>query len=715
VKKYLNKKYWIEIFEDPIWFWGFRIAISIAGPILYGIITGRQSEAVWIAVAAEASAFIEMKGDLAQRIRIACGSIILNIIFAIIGGVLGNYWIPALVVIFIIGLLSGLFKNLGEKGSALSLSIFICGIVNISFPITSLQDLDDRAFLFLLGGLWAGIVNIVAVMFMKEGSPFRRSIAEIWNGVGKLAQVSGKGWDNKSKRESLRTLYLAEKNLRNSINESISYFDATVDKVKDENSKEFKLAQSRKVAVLVGLHVIQITEYIDQLEKSNIPYKSRLKIFSLYRSIENISERMAHYITNLKSEEALIINAKCDRISSMMANLKIDAEDNEYLKKHIGEIITLSERIIKLFRRGMVLLQGNNEKISVRSYTFLETLHILHPKYLWQNLKALLRSDGLTLKYALRVGIASSIGYILQHFFFTDHGYWITLTTIIVSQPYVNATLRKGLQRSLGTILGVLAGSVLLFVPIPTIAQVIMVIISSLLLVYFIKSKYTTATFFITTLLIATLYIEKTFDEDLMFMRILFTIIGSGIAIIAGFIFFPTFDKKLLPRFLAESMEANYIYFKQTFYNTDEILRSWTILKRNAEIKNSEAFDSVNRFIQETVVKRKKGFAQSYLFVIHNIRITRELNAYHTDNEFAEDLMPAHNKILFYQLLYEIDDLFREILILGSKKGNSFIHKDIINDYPVNGLKNLTPSEHQVLHLLKISNELKAIITSLKQ
>src|SRR5690606_14876413 len=120
----------------------------------------------------------------------------------------------------------------------------------------------------------------------------------------------------------------------------------------------------------------------------------------------------------------------------------------------------------------------------------------------------------------------------------------------------------------------------------------------------------------------------------------------------------------------------------------NNISNAWTVYKRNAEIKNSNAFDSVNRYIQETIVKRKKGYAPSYHFIVHNIRITRELNAYHTDNEFQDEMMPAHNKELFYQLLYEIDDLFRDILRLGKQKGNIYIRETLIEDYPVNGLKN---------------------------
>lgn len=711
-RNFYNK--FIYHFDDPVWNWGIRIALSIVVPILFGIVFNCQEEAVWIAVGAEASAFIEMRGDFAQRFRVALGAILLNIIFAILGGFLGNFWILGLIFMFLIGFTSGIFKNLGEKGAALALTVYISGIVNVSLPIKDWQALIDRTELFLIGGAWAGIVNITAVLLLKEGSPFRRSIADIWNAVAQLTAASGKGWDNKSKRESLRTLYLNEKTLRNAINSSISYFENTVDKIENKDSKQYKLAQSRKIAVLIGLHVIQLAEHIDVLDKSQIPYKSRLKIFSLYRAIEQISLRMAEYITNLKPEDRLVIELKCNRMKTLLTNLEKDGAESNYVQNFLPEINILINRIIKIFNRGVELLEQPNEKISLRSYTILETIAILHPRYLFENIKALFRTDSLTLKYALRVGGAASIAYIIQIFFFKENGYWIPLTAVIVSQPFVGATLKRGIERSIGTILGVLVGSIVLFVPIPTIAQVILVVASSIFTVYFLKSNYTLATFFITTLLIATLYLEHSFNIDLMNRRIIYTAIGSAIAIVAGFVLFPTFDKSLLPKYLAAALEANYIYFKKTFYNSPN-QETWTVWKRNAEIKNSETFDSINRFIGETVVKRKKGYAQTYFFIVHNIRITRELNAYHTDVEFQEDLMPAHNKALFYQLLYEIDDLFRNILILGKKRGNHFIDKNIIEDYPTEGLKNLNPSEHQVLHLLKIANELKAIQAALLQ
>ena len=148
---------WSDRFDDPVWSWGIRIAISIAVPLLAGVLLHQEALWVWAAIAAECTALIELKGDTSQRIRILLGAILLNVVFAILGGLLGLYWVPALVLMFGVGVLSGLFKNLGEKGSALALSVFVSAIINVSYPIQSVDELKDRTLMFLIvhGRLWS--------------------------------------------------------------------------------------------------------------------------------------------------------------------------------------------------------------------------------------------------------------------------------------------------------------------------------------------------------------------------------------------------------------------------------------------------------------------------------------------------------------------------------------------------------------------------------
>lgn len=707
VKKHINH------FDDPVWGWGLRIAIAIVVPMAIGILTDTTKYMMWIAIAAESTAFIELKGDVTQRIRILAGSIFLNIVFVFVGALVHPIWPLAALVMFFVGFLSGLFKNLGEKGAALALSVYSSAILNIGIPVADFDALLDRSGLFLIGGVWTALVNIVGVYLMRESTPYRRTISEIWAAVADLASVGALGWDGKSKRPSLRVVYLKEKQLRNTINSSLAFFSTTIDQVKDQNSKTYKLAQSRKVAVLMGLHIIQIVELVDQIPKSQLNRKFSLSIFSLFRTISNLGQRMSHYISHIKEEERMLIATKLSRLNYLQQHLNDSTKDHPELETITNEISVLTKRMIKLLNKALELHETQDEQRSFKSYSFFETLLILHPKYLKDTVKNLLKKDSLTVRYALRVGLSAGIGYLLQYFVFNDHGYWIPMTAIIVSQPYVNATLKKGVERSIGTVLGIIIGSLVLVLPMSSAMILIMLFFSSIFIVYFLKTKYSIATFFITLMLIAILDIESSFDFHLLTMRVLNTVVGAGIAIIAGFVFFPTYDKKLLPKFMAEAIEANYIYFQNTFYAKGAANQNnWTQYKRKSEIKNSDAFDSVTRFIKETIIKRKKGYAYYYFLIVHSIRITRELNSYHTENEFEEDLIPIKDIAQYHKLIYEIDATFSDVLKLSIDKfKNKYIDQNLIDASPVDGLKARIPTHFQMMHLEKCLNELKAIKT----
>lgn len=60
---------------------------------------------------------------------------------------------------------------------------------------------------------------------------------------------------------------------------------------------------------------------------------------------------------------------------------------------------------------------------------------------------------------ALRTAIALFIGVIIYRYFNLTQGFWVPLTALIVMQATTAATLRKGLQRFLGTMLGVVLGT----------------------------------------------------------------------------------------------------------------------------------------------------------------------------------------------------------------------------------------------------------------
>jgi len=700
-------------YREPLWGWGFRLAISVTFPLVFGWLTGMHEQAEWAAIAAESIAFVELKGNVGQRFRLLVSAMLLSLLFCTVGSLIGNVTALQLVGLLLVGLLCGLFKNLGERGMGLALSVYITFIITCYHPVSTTEELAQRVRWIFYGGLWTVLVGLGSFLFIRSGKPYRSTIANIWQSLSELAQSVGKGLDMQSPRSTARDIFLKEKEVRTAINTSLALFEETAETVSKKEKTKYALTHSRKLASIIGFQIIQLSEKAEELLKVQPDKSTGLLLYSIFRSIAQIGERMQLYVLSIKEEERVLVVSRINRMRVLNEQLlERSRQLNEREEQIAQKIYSLTERIARLVERSMEFLAGNEERRVFRSYSLTQTLNILHPSYFVNNLKQLLNPDSLTTRYSIRIGISVLVAGILSTWLFPDHGYWLIFTAIIVSQPYFGATLKKGIERSLGTIVGVVIGTGILALPFPAVARLLLVFFSSVFLIYFLRKQYSVSSIFITLMLVGLLSIEPHFNADLLLIRIICTVIGAALAIIAGFLLLPTWDKELLPKYMAEALQINFKYFQNTFYR-EENKSSWIKMKRLAESKNANAFDSLLRYMQEPGLEKRKKYAAAYYMLTHNIRITRELNNYNGEDELSETKIPIREKEKFIQLLNQCDDLFRENARKYKNKGNEYIDENALKVFPTAGFITTLPTQQQFVFMEKILIELKALHASL--
>ena len=77
-------------------------------------------------------------------------------------------------------------------------------------------------------------------------------------------------------------------------------------------------------------------------------------------------------------------------------------------------------------------------------------------------LRANLHWHAVAFRHALRCAVAVVAGLAIARFYALEHGYWIAMTAAIVLKPDFGATISYGVLRMLGTLIGLLAMSLLL-------------------------------------------------------------------------------------------------------------------------------------------------------------------------------------------------------------------------------------------------------------
>lgn len=618
----LNKRLAQEVVE-PAWGWGFRVAIAVLLPLMIALYSNNSENLIWAVIGAETVSLIELKGSAGLRTRLLIAAFLFSIIFTIVGSLAGNFLWLSIVLMLLIAFVTGLMKSLGDWGLGLAISIYLYYLLAQAHPLPFGEKLLERCFSVAFGGIWGLIVGIFSFSFLPQGKPFRRTIAQIWHAVDELMQLLVSDWDHEGKKMRMRELYLKEQAVRNAINASLSLYENLYDEEKKEPESQKSLSYARRCASMASLQAITLADLSLQFLKKDRDPTIKVQMHGVLRIVQQLSERMSYFFFTKKNEELLLIQSRLNRLTEF----KNQFSSSIYVDDHLfQQMMRAIDRFSQLVELSINRVANGKEQRIFSSYSFTQTLNILHPKYVNNNLKQILNADSLTFKYALRLAFTATLGLLIAHYLFPHNGYWLPFTIIIVSQPFFGATLKKGIERSFGTIMGVVVSSLILMLPFAEYLRLVLVIIGAVLMVYNLRKNYAWAAFFITLFLIGLLSSEHHLTGETMLIRILSTVVGAFLSILSAYIFFPLWDKKLLPNYFRKSVEANYDYFRFLFFRAPNEKRKWVQLKIAAETANSNSFDSLNRYQNEPSIDRKTDTAALYTFMTHNIRITRELN-----------------------------------------------------------------------------------------
>ncbi len=657
--KRLNQLLQNESFE-PLISWGLRMAIAGTLPIIWGLATGRLDDAIWITLTAEAISWVEMKGSFTWRVRTLLTGAALALDFSIRGLLTGyNVWL-SIIAMFVVGYVATLLKNIGDRASGLAICVYLMFIICNAYPEPDFAGVKHRLMLIAIGAAWPVVVGILASVLMPAEEPFRRQIALIWRSIAELVDSISKSGNDNGSRSLSGDVYMKENQVRTAIDTSYEFYSRMAHQVNKKENRQYQLALLRKAAGLVAVNVIAMGEEMEHIAVPQLDKTLRIKAATLFSAMKEAVTRISVFVITLKQEEKLLAISQINRLKKLTLLIsQFPLPQDEKQTQAINRILHLTGRTVKLMESAIQRMEhmGTDEPV-YRSYSFLKTLFVLRPKYLVGSLRVLFNTNSLTTRYALRSAIAATIALFISKWFHIDHGYWIPFSLMIVIQPYFGATFKKAIDRVVGTVLGGLAGSLLLQLPAGLHIQEGILFVTFVLMIYYVRKNYSVAAFFVTLNLVLLFNLEKTYNDPLMITRAVCTIAGSLLAVVSGFALLPTWDKKWLPSHLAEAIYKNYEYFVATFYSNDRIT-NWTRYKRTVESKNSNVFDSFNRYMEEPGKEKSEVY---YDLITCNVRITRDLNNIHLEQDEKKATQATYASDVQQQKINECLALFNAVL-----------------------------------------------------
>ena len=167
-------------------------------------------------------------------------------------------------------------------------------------------------------------------------------------------------------------------------------------------------------------------------------------------------------------------------------------------------------------------------------------------------------------RLALQAGVAAAIGYGLGTALDLSHGYWVTLTVIIVLCNSLGATVQKTVQRTLGTAAGVLVAMALdpLLAGVPEV-RLALVILAIPAAIVFMDRNYTIAAGNISFLVVVGLQTLEDLPLVELWARLYDTMLGAAVGLGVAWVLFPRRTGRSIQALTADYLDACADYLKQ--------------------------------------------------------------------------------------------------------------------------------------------------------
>jgi uncharacterized membrane protein YccC len=621
-----------EYFEPTI-SWSFRVVLALNVPlIVLPLWKGFSFEVIWAAFGAYMISLTEYRGLHYRKVLIQALEALLIFLSALLGIHVAGSLLYSLIAMFFVGMFAALIRNWSDYGSGIGVAVGFFFLFGLSYPLPFEESLVCGGYL-LMGAAWAILITIFSFP-LRPSNPVKRSVARIWKANTELldalvAQVSGK-------EINFMEITKKEVEVRTLINHSIDLFARREQKKRGGKVQHYDLLiDLRRSAALFSAAVSSMFEELEPVHRAVSSDIKDTAFYKMFSALAQASARLSILIYTSRREDLTLAKVRVKRAGVALQVFKESARDIRLENRQVlPHFIAAMESAVAQMEYSIQLAE---QKLGLKKSDYFDTYKLSFNNFVagvdsWvftDLMKNLLIFNSNQFKYALRVSLGLCLGVFVFLFFKIDHGYWIPLTMIIVIQPYYGATRKKGTERTLGTLAGVLLGGLIMLLPLPHEAFVVLLVIVSFFVAYFLRNNYKIGVFFVTVMMVILMQISQRGSIELIGWRVLSTLIGALLALVAGYAFWPVWEKQRFPALMKEALSQTGQYMARVIRLLQGELapgESWYANRRLTEAANSQVFASVQRMNEEPK-HLQQGVDASYAVLGVNIRMARELTS----------------------------------------------------------------------------------------
>ncbi len=570
-----------------------------------------------VAIAAQNVAMVDVRGDYRLRFALLlamagvfCGT-------AAIGATVADSPGNAILATGLVAVFGGLWRHLsGDYGPPLAISSSLVFFLALASP-TAAFNIPGFAAAAFLGAVWGIVVQVSGWPFHPQ-HPLRRDVADSWLAVAALFESLAAAAEKPEGRTAVTT---RETELRTALDAAYAALGSARSGPLRERLEAVNLAAAR-----LATRVVALDTALDAVRDHPRSATLQTALEPTLISLTNLSRTAALLVVSRQPGHLTTFEVRLRRLASLLAVLR-GRMAGEPAFAQLAEIVRHLERLLP---ETHAAVRATVDRAAERSAVGLELrdLRTLALRPLASALNFSADVDPALVRFTLRLAALTMLGTAVFEYLRLPHGYWLPFTIVVVLQPDYGSTRQRAGERVLGTIAGSLVASGLLFLHLPIAVLFGATAAGVFLFAFFLKRSYAVAIFFVSIFIVLVTEAHEPVTIAFTLERVLTTLAGGLLALVAAFVFWPVWERDRLPGILARTFRANRDYLTQLLARLETGAaydRSAIAAKRHAETANTVAFSSLRRLTGDPKNQRE-GLEHAAALVNGNQRLTRTLN-----------------------------------------------------------------------------------------
>ena len=577
---------------------GIRAALATVAPLALGFALGRH-ELSWTALAGFLASIIDKGGAYAARARTLAGFALGAALLAPLVALVGDAPTAMGPAIFLSATALGFLRIYGGTAASVGATLLVLVLVSLAQP-APLDVAIARAGWVLAGVGWAAALSLF-MWPVRLYRPARAATARVLRIIGTYSHGpeaaaladSEAPFDPQAWSRSQRAL------IRQAIEDARATLAATRRGRRGDTGRGVRLLALLETSDRLFAAAVTLAEHLphDRLEATlHLAFEARSR--ALLVEVASLCEGAAKAV---EDEQRAPPTPPAQVVAATMA---VPSEAGHE---------RLLERPLLLAHRAFELATSiEDERPLPETFALVDTRE---PEPFLGPLRAHWTLRSSLLRHALRAGVATTIAALLARLLDLERGQWVTIAVAVILQPQLPATFLRATQRVLGTVLGALIAAActgLIETPwamLPVMFFFAAVGVAVQPLSYALYSTFLTPTF---VLLAET----SSHDPGLVLTRIINTLIGGALALIAARFLWPVSERDLFLTSARAAVVAARDHMALVVASDDPMRRAAARREVGLALLNAET--SLNRWLTE--VRRRAVDLEAPIALIAHIR-----------------------------------------------------------------------------------------------